>query len=150
MGCSKFPMKRQLCKTKLASAGSCLWVFKTAPVICLLDVRLPDSAPPLTCQGMKAPGALKQIPTGLYIFLLPVFLAGSVKNLPANAGELGSVHGSGRSLGEGGVYLLQYSCLENPMDRRAWRTTVHNITKSWAGLKWLSTHTHTHTLGLSN
>ena len=92
---------------------------KTAPVICLLDVRLPDSAPPLTCQGMKAPGALKQIATGLYIFLLQVFLAGSVKNLPASAGELGSVHGSGRSLGEGGVYLLQCSCLENPMDRRA-------------------------------
>ena len=148
MGRSKFPLKRQLCKTKLASAGSCLWVCKTAPVICLLDVRLPDSAPPLIRQGMKAPGALKQI-QDLYIFLLQVFHGGShSKESACQCRELGSVPGSGRSLGEGDVYPLQYSCLENPMDRKAWRTAVHNITKSWAGLKGLSTHTHT--LGLSN
>ena len=40
-----------------------------------------------------------------------------VKNLPANAGEVGSVSGSGRSLGEGNGYLLQYSHVENPTDR---------------------------------
>ena len=36
-----------------------------------------------------------------------------------------------------------YSCLENPMDRGAWRATVHKVTQSWTRLKWLSTHTCT-------
>ena len=49
------------------------------------------------------------------------FLAGSVvKNLPATAGDLGSVPGLGRSPGGGHGNTLQYSCLENPMDRGAW------------------------------
>ena len=66
-----------------------------------------------------------------------------VKNLPANAGDIrdaGSIPGSGRSPGEGHSNLLQYSCLENSMDRRAWRVTVHRITKNWTRLKELSTH----------
>ena len=42
-----------------------------------------------------------------------------VKNLPANAGDAGSVPGSGRSPGEGNGNLLQYSCLRNPVDRGA-------------------------------
>ena len=57
-----------------------------------------------------------------------------VKTLPADAGDagdVGSIPESGRSPGEGNVYPLQYSCLENPMDRRAWRVTVHGVAKSW-------------------
>ena len=50
-------------------------------------------------------------------------------NLPANAGDLGSIPGSGRSPGEGNGHPLQYSCLENPMDRGAWQATVHEVTK---------------------
>ena len=56
-----------------------------------------------------------------------------VKNLPANAGEVrdeGSIPRSGRSPGGGHGNPLQYSCLENPMDRGAWRTRVHRVTKS--------------------
>ena len=53
-----------------------------------------------------------------------------VKNAPANAGDVGSVPGSGRSLGEGNGNLLQYSCLENPMGRGDWRATVHRVAKS--------------------
>ena len=56
-----------------------------------------------------------------------------VKNLPANAGDVknvGSVPGSERSPGEGNGNLLQYSCLENPMDRGGWQATVHGISKS--------------------
>ena len=56
-----------------------------------------------------------------------------VKNPPANAGDLkdtGSIPGSGRSPGGGHSSPLQYICLENPMDRRAWRATVHRVTKS--------------------
>ena len=57
-----------------------------------------------------------------------------VKNLPASAGDIrniGSIPGLGRFLGGGHGNPLQYSCLENPMDRGAWRATVHRITKSW-------------------
>ena len=43
----------------------------------------------------------------------------------------GSIPGSGRSPGEGNGYSLQYSCLENSMDRGAWKATVHGITNSW-------------------
>jgi len=56
-----------------------------------------------------------------------------IKNLPANAGDIrdtGSIPGSGRSLGGGHGYSLQYSCLENPMDRGTWRATVHGVAKS--------------------
>ena len=47
-----------------------------------------------------------------------------------NAGDPGLIPGSGRSLGEGNGNPLQYSCLENPMDRGAWLATVHGDTKS--------------------
>ena len=47
-----------------------------------------------------------------------------------NVGDLGSIPGSGRSPGEGNGNPLQYSCLENPMDRRAWWATVHGVAKS--------------------
>ena len=69
-----------------------------------------------------------------------------VKNLPAKAGDLrdkSSVSKSGRSPERGNGYPLQYFCLENPMDRGAWRATVHRVTKSWTRLKQLSTHTPT-------
>ena len=46
-----------------------------------------------------------------------------------NAGNPGSVPGSGRSSGEGNGTPLQYSCLENPMDRGAWPATVHRVNK---------------------
>ena len=52
-----------------------------------------------------------------------------VKNLPANAGVAGLIPESGRSPGEGNGTPLQYSCLENPMDRGTWRATVHGVTK---------------------
>ena len=56
-----------------------------------------------------------------------------VKNVPANAGDIrdmGSIPGSGRSLGEGHGNPLQDSCLENPVDRGAQRTTVHRVAES--------------------
>ena len=63
--------------------------------------------------------------------LLMSFLGGSeVKASPCNAGNLGSIPGSGRSPGEGNGNPLQYSCLENPMDAGAWWATVHGVTKS--------------------
>ena len=53
-----------------------------------------------------------------------------VKNLPDNAGDTGSIPGSGRSPGGENGNPLQYSCWENPMDRGAWRATVHRVAKS--------------------
>ena len=56
-----------------------------------------------------------------------------VKNPPANAGDsrdTGSIPGSGRSPGEGNGNPLQYSCLENPMDRGAWQATAYEVPKS--------------------
>ena len=60
-----------------------------------------------------------------------------VKNLPANAGDsdnASSIPGSGRSPGGGNGNPLQYSCLENPMDRGAWKAAVHGVAKSWTQL----------------
>ena len=57
-------------------------------------------------------------------------LGGSVvKNSPANSEDLGLIPGLGRSPGEGNGNPLQYSCLENPMDRGDWRATVHWVTR---------------------
>ena len=55
-----------------------------------------------------------------------------------NAKDLGSILGSGRSPGEGNGNPLQYSCLENPMDRGTWWAAVPGVTKSWT---WLSDYT---------
>ena len=59
-------------------------------------------------------------------------LVAQVIKSPASAGDVrdaGSIPGLGRSPGEGNGNPLQYSCLENPMDSRAWRTTVHGVAR---------------------
>ena len=80
-------------------------------------------------------------PKGFLLFslaseLLVGFPGGSVvKNPPANAGDVGATLGSGRYPAEGNGNPFQYSCLGNPMDRGAWRATVHGISKTWTWLK---------------
>ena len=69
-------------------------------------------------------------------------VAQTLKVSACNAGDLGSIPGSGRSPGEGNGNPLQYSCLENPMDGGAWWATVHGVAKSWTRL---SDFTHIHT-----
>ena len=74
-----------------------------------------------------------------------------VKNLPANARDvrnMGSIPGSGRSPGGEHGNPLQYSCLENPMNRGAWQDAVHRITKSWTWLKRLCSSSNPVTLPL--
>ena len=64
-----------------------------------------------------------------------------VKNPPANAGDIkdaGLILGLGRSPGEGHGNPLQYSCLENRLDRGAWWATVHRVSKSWTRLSDLA------------
>ena len=54
-----------------------------------------------------------------------------IKNLSANAGDVGSIPGPRRAPGKGNGNQLQHHCLGNPMDRGAWWATVHGVTKSW-------------------
>ena len=67
------------------------------------------------------------IKKGTYLMSFPG--SSIVKNLPAKAGDMDSIPGSGRSPGEGNGNPLQYSCLGNPVDRGAWPATVHGVTK---------------------
>ena len=53
----------------------------------------------------------------------------AVKNLPADVADIGLIPGSGKTLGETNVNTLQYSCLGNPLERGAWRATVHGAAK---------------------
>ena len=69
------------------------------------------------------------------------------KESACNAGDPGSIPKSGRSPGEGNGHPLQYSCPENPMDRVAWRATVHGVTKNQA---WLSMPCHSRGLNWDN
>ena len=67
--------------------------------------------------------------------LLPRFPGGTDGKVSAsNAGDLGSIPGSGRSPGEGNDNPLHYSCLENSMDGGAWWATDHGVAKSWTRL----------------
>ena len=68
----------------------------------------------------------------MLLFTLLGFPGGSEIKVPVcNAGDLGLIPGSGRFPGEGNGNPLQYSCLENLMDRGAWWATVHGVAKSW-------------------
>ena len=105
---------------------------------------------------LLAPGRLLRLPVPLkqkFLFIikalatlwtLQVFwtpqVALVVKNLPANAGDVSSIPGSGRSPGGGHINLLRYSCLENPMDRGAWWAPIQGVAKSQTRLKQLSIH----------
>ena len=154
----------------------------TALRVCLWDLLVPDAITVsvigcsifLWCQPARQPSYHLQLFLPLYnlpssalsqvfFFLgIELFLRASqmvlvVKNPSANAEyvrDVGSVPGSGRSPGGGHGNALQYCCLENLMDRKAWWATVHRVTKSRTWLKWLNTracsqhthiHTHTHT-----
>ena len=61
--------------------------------------------------------------------------ASAVKNPHANAGDAGSIPGLGRAPGGGYGNPLHYFCMENPMERGAWWSTVHRFTKSWTQLR---------------
>ena len=73
----------------------------------------------------------------IYLYILASQVVLVVKNLPANAGnirDIGSIPGSEKSLGGGHGDPLQCSCLETPMDGRAWWATAHGVAKSWTQL----------------
>ena len=80
-----------------------------------------------------------RLPTPLFLG----FPSGSAgKESACSVGGLGSILGLGRSPGEGQVYLLQYSGLENSTDRGAWQATVHGVANSRTGLSDFHFHTN--------
>ena len=70
------------------------------------------------------------------------------KESACSAGDVGSIPGSGRSPGGEHGNLLQYSCLENPMDRGTWQATVHGVAQSQTLLMQLSTCAHNFALSV--
>ena len=104
--------------------------LESLPLPALLSALLNDT-------GGRNPGLGKQVTQLLLLAITkeicPSQVALVVKNRPANAGnvnDVGSVPGLGRSPEEGNGNPLQYSCLENPMDRGAWQKAVHGVTQS--------------------
>ena len=94
---------------------------------------------------MATSNAFLRLTAPFCVYLWASQVTSVVKNPPANAGDIregGSFPELGRSPRRRHGNPLQYSCLENPMDRGAWWATVHGITKSRTWLKRLSTHTH--------
>ena len=88
--------------------------------------------------GRKEPGTAEHAQLHIYKGAWAFQVALVVKNLPANAGhirDVGLIPGLRRSPGGGHSNPLQYSCLENLMDRGAWRATAHSVTKSRTQLK---------------
>ena len=97
------------------------------------------SHPPLVSERQRQRSVIS------LLFLWPFIFSGGSdgKESPCNAGDMGLFPGLGRSPGEGNGKPLQYSCLENSVDRGAWWAIVHGVTESDMS-EWL-THTHTHT-----
>ena len=113
------------------------------------SIHLPPHPTALGGQRTRAwaPYVTLQIPTDyilymvMYMFPCHSHMALVVKKLPVNAGDIrdaGLISGLGRSPGEGNGNPLQCSCLENPMDRGAWRAMAHRVTQSRTWTKWLS------------
>ena len=80
-------------------------------------------------------------PSGATVMLSLICLMVEGKESACNAGDPGSIPGWGRAPGEGNGYPLQYSCLENLIDRAAWQIAVHGFTKNLTRLSDLTLHT---------
>ena len=105
----------------------------SCPTVCRLDLSFPTRNQILVlCIGkwILKHWTIEEILT-IKLFLIKGFPGGSeVKASAFNTGDLGSIPGLGRSPRDGNGNPLQYSCLDNPMDRGAWWATVHGVTKS--------------------
>ena len=101
----------------------------------------------LQCRRSRFDSWVRNIPWRRDRFPPPAFMGfpggSDGKESTSNSGELGLIPGLGRSPGEGHGSPLQYSCLENPMDRGAWRATVHRVAKSQTQLCYFHLYTTT-------
>ena len=132
------------CSPRLIQGKMCLHLGPFFPSLTAL--RSVASSPTSTLVSGMASIKNWGIPWGLWTSLV----AQMVKNLPEMP-DPGLIPESGRFFGEGHDYPLQYSCMENSMNRGAWSATLHRVAKSWTWLKWLGalaySHTQTHTEG---
>ena len=123
----------------------CVLVAQSCLTLCdSMDCSPPGSSPPWNSPGkntewvpIPSPGVLHYSTLNFFDYLTSYggFPGGSEDKASAcNAGDPGSILGLGRSFGEGNGNPLQYSWLENPMDRAAWWATVHRVAKSWTRL----------------
>ena len=97
--------------------------------------RIPWTEEPGRLQSMGSQRVRhKGITDPLVVFPATSLVVQMVNASAYNSGDLGSVPGSERSPGEGNDNPLQYSCLENPIDRETWLATIHEVTKSWIRL----------------
>ena len=124
-----FPSKFHLCRTLLRLFINLL-LFELSLVLFLkekckiLHILLLDFTN--LSHALKCEDNLRII-----LSLTPLSGGSDGKESACNAGDSGLIPGLGRSPGEGKGNPLQYSCLENSMDRGAWRVTVHGVSKSW-------------------
>ena len=105
------------------------WGYKELDTTEQLNNNIVPGGFPGSSAGSPGPSPLSRDRLQTPVFL--GFLGGSDgKESTSNSGDLGLIPGLGRSPGEGNGNSLQYSCLENPMDRGAWRATVHGVAES--------------------
>ena len=129
--------------------GKILWRRAWQPTAVFLPGESPKTEEPggLQSIGSQRVGhdwATKQSTAHIPVRASQVALM--VTNQPSNTGDkrdVGSIPGSGRSLGGGCGNPPQYACLENSMDRGAWQATIHRVAKGQTGLKKLRMHTYT-------
>ena len=97
---------------------------------CPLSLLLLNIALEILATAIREEKEVKGIQIGKEEVKLSLFADDMVKASASNAGDPGSIPGSGRSPGEGNGNPLQYSCLENPMDGGDWLATVHGVAES--------------------
>ena len=151
-GEEKFPFSPML-----SSPQSLLLSLFEIPISQTLLCRVNDLLLFLSLTFSICPGMWETM-VYVFFFLFKIYTGGEViwgflgssngEESACNAGDQGSVPGSGRSPGKGHGNSLQHSCLENPMDRGAWCVTVHRVTKSQTRLKRLNLAQHTPWEGL--
>ena len=119
---------------------SCIGEGNGNPLQCSCLQNPRDGGAPVGCRlwGRTESDTTERLSSGRYKEGFPQWLSSTES--ACEAGDKGSIPGSGRSPGVGNVSLLQYSCLENPLDRGAWWATAHKSRKGSDTTERLSTH----------
>ena len=118
------------------------------PFVCLHSIIMGQKKPCQLIQNHPKTLLPLYILMGIHIYTLIHLHKDFPVAQTVNEGDQGLIPGLGRSSGEGNGNPLQYSCLENPTDREAWRATVHGVAKSLTQLKQLNTLASTSCLSL--
>ena len=125
---------------RIPGSGRSPGVGNVSPLQCSCLQNPRDGGAPVGCRlwGRTESDTTERLSSGRYKEGFPQWLSSTES--ACEAGDKGSIPGSGRSPGVGNVSLLQYSCLENPLDRGAWWATAHKSRKGSDTTERLSTH----------